>query len=35
MKFERDLFACMQRCAAQAGGLANGMLKLGRYGHLD
>ena len=34
MKLERDLFARVQRRAAQTGGLANGMLKLRRRSHV-
>ena len=34
MQFQRNLFAGMQRSAAEAGGLANGMLKLGRRSHV-
>ena len=33
MEFKRDLFACVQRCAAQTGGLANGLLKFRRDRH--
>jgi hypothetical protein len=33
MQFERNFFARVQGCAAQTGGPANRMLKLGRSGH--
>ena len=33
VKFQRDLFACVQRSAAKTAGLAEGMLKLGRGRH--